>query len=108
MVGTGGGVLYAYERHGVGRLPASVECGCVRKTRGMGSTVPVAVKAPEPPFRRVPEEVRGISSERAEAQPSQRRSHYPHRSAAFNPAVPADCLKEQIDQQQSRALPPYT
>jgi hypothetical protein len=54
----------------------------------------------------VPEEVRGISSERAEAQPSQQRSQYPHRSAAFNPAVPADCLKEQIDQQQSRALPP--
>jgi len=74
----------------------------------MGSTAPVAVEAPVPAGGRVPEEVRGMSGERAEAQPGQQRSQYPHWSAAFNLAVPADCLKEQIDQQQNRALPSET
>jgi hypothetical protein len=47
-----------------------------------------------------------MSGERAEAQPGQQRSQYSDWPAAFNPAFPADCLKEQIAQQQSRALPP--
>jgi hypothetical protein len=72
----------------------------------MGSTAPVAVEAPVPPARRVPDEVRSMSGERADAQPGQQRSGYPDWSAASNPPVPPDCIKEQIDQQQSRALPP--
>jgi hypothetical protein len=47
-----------------------------------------------------------MSGERADAQPGQQRSQYSDWLAAFNPTAPADCLKEQIDQQQNRDLPP--
>ena len=75
----------------------------------MRSTAPIAVSEPVPPLRPVPEKARGrlaVSAERAEAQPGQQRSHYHDWSPVFNPAVPADCAKEQIEEQQSRALPP--
>src|SRR4029077_20441562 len=104
----GRGRLYAYQSNGWATPSQQVECGPVGKTRGMGSTAPVAVIAPEPPAWGVPDEVPGMSGQRAEAQPGQQRSQYPHWSTALNPAVPADSLKEQIDQQQSRALPPKT
>ena len=64
------------------------ECGRVRKTRGIGSTAPVAVTEPVSPAISLLEEVIGISSKRAEAQPGQQRSHYPDWSAGFNRKVP--------------------